>query len=240
MGKNCFRLIFIIHTFLFVSSSFAAVLHWSPVESTSECIIAGYKVHYGTASGQYTQEINVGNVTAYDLDLLALVPTQTYFFAVNAYSTTNQEGPLSAPVSYQDNLPNIVAYPSLDHAGNTIDVTFNESNMQGADIKGNYEFSPTLIFDTPAIARTDKTYRLFMNYIPEYAIITMMLSNITDSTGNALMSNSIVLNDDDNDSMADDWEAHYGISTAFLDADDDGLDNREEYILGSSPIDDDS
>ncbi len=240
MGKNCFRLIFIIHTFLFVSSSFAAVLHWSPVESTSECIIAGYKVHYGTASGQYTQEIDVGNVTAYDLDLLALVPTQTYFFAVNAYSTTNQEGPLSAPVSYQDNLPNIVAYPSLDHAGNTIDVTFNESNMQGADIKGNYEFSPTLIFDTPAIARTDKTYRLFMNYIPEYVIITMTVSNITDSTGNALMSNSIVLNDDDNDSMADDWEAHYGISTAFLDADDDGLDNREEYILGSSPIDDDS
>jgi len=100
MGKNCFRLIFIIHTFLFVSSSFAAVLHWSPVESTSECIIAGYKVHYGTASGQYTQEIDVGNVTAYDLDLLALVPTQTYFFAVNAYSTTNQEGPLSASVSY--------------------------------------------------------------------------------------------------------------------------------------------
>jgi len=229
----------LLEFFLFISLSSAAVLHWSPVASTDDCTIAGYKVNYGTTSGVYTQVIDVGDVTLYDLDLLALVPTQTYYFAVNAYSTTDQEGPLSSPVTYRDS-PSITGYPVIDHAGSTIDVAFNENNMIGADVKANYTFSPTLVFDTPAIARTDKTYRLYMNYIPQYTIITLTLSNITDNRGNALISNSIVLNDDDTDSMADDWESHYGISSAFLDADNDGLENRLEYTLGTSPIDDDS
>ena len=244
MKKNWIKLFFficmlIMHVPLSISSSFAAVLHWSPVASTADCVIEGYKVHYGPASGQYTQVVDVGNVTFYNLDLLDLVPTQTYYLAVNAYSTTNQEGALSAPVSYLDS-PNIVAYPSLDHANNTIDVTFNESNMLGADIKDNYEFSPTILFNAAGIVRTDKTYRLFMNYIPEYTIITMTVSNITDNKSNALISGSITLNDDDNDSMADDWEAYFGISTAFLDPDSDGLENRVEYSLGTNPIYDDS
>ncbi len=238
MGKNYFGFIFLIYIF-FVSSSFAAVLRWSPVESTENCVIAGYKVHYGT-TGNYTQVVDVGDATAYDLDLLGLVPAQTYFFAVNAYSTTNQDGPLSSPLSYRDS-PNIVAYPSIDHGNNTIDVTFNESNMLGADSKDNYEFSPTILFDAAhKIARTDRTYRLFMRYIPEYTIFTMMVSDITDNKDHGLISGSIVLNDDDNDSMADDWEAFYGITSAFLDSDSDGLYNQLEYTTGTSPVDNDS
>ena len=72
MNKNCFGLFFVICSFLFVSSSFAAVLHWSPVASTADCVIAGYKVQYGTVSGQYPQVVDAGNVTFYDLDLFFL------------------------------------------------------------------------------------------------------------------------------------------------------------------------
>ena len=122
MNKNWFRVVVVIYFCLSVPSSFAAMLHLSPVESTENCVIAGYKVHYGTTSGNYTQVLDVGDATSYDLDLLGLVPTQTYFFSVNAYSTANQDGPLSSPVSYTDS-PNIVAYPSIDHGNNTIDVT---------------------------------------------------------------------------------------------------------------------
>jgi hypothetical protein len=79
-----------------------------------------------------------------------------------------------------------------------------------------------------------------MQYIPEYTILTMAVSDITDNKGNALISDSIVLNDDDNDSMADDWESQYGISSAFLDSDSDGLYNLLEYTTGTSPVDADS
>ncbi len=243
MGRTFFGLFSLISSFLFVSPSFAAVLHWSPVESTADCIIAGYKVHYGNTYGMYSSVIDVGELTFCDLDSLSLVPSRTYYFAVNAYSTTHHEGPLSSPVSYTTPLdqPIIVEYPVIDHANNTIDVSFNESDMQGAGIKENYEFSPTIPFNfAHQIIRTDKTYRLFMTYIPEHTIITMTLTNVLNDNGLALVSDSIVINDDDKDNMADDWETHYGISTALLDKDSDGLNNRLEYTAGTSPIDADS
>lgn len=246
MGKNSFRLIVLIsmvliHALLFASSSLAAVLRWSPVESTVNCVIAGYKVHYGTISGQYDHVVDVDDDTFCDLELLDLNPRLTYFFAVNAYSTENLEGPLSAPISYTDKPPNMVGYPLINHSNGTIDVAFNESNMQGAEIKDNYEFSPTIFFnEAKEIVRTNKTYRLFFNFIPEHTFITMTISNVTDKKGFELVSDSIVLNDDDKDGMADDWEAKYGIGAALLDPDSDGLDNILEYTSGTSPIDSDS
>ncbi len=107
MIKISFKHIFvisllIIFSFLFISSSFAAVLRWDPVESTDDCVVAGYRVHYGNALWQYSDEVDVGNITSIDLDALDLVG-QIYFFAVNAYSTTGQEGSLSTPIYYYVN-----------------------------------------------------------------------------------------------------------------------------------------
>ena len=46
--------------------------------------IAGYKLSYGTSSGNYTTTVDVGNVTSYSLPL---VTGQTYYFVVQAYNT---------------------------------------------------------------------------------------------------------------------------------------------------------
>jgi chitinase len=243
-------MIFIIFSFIFTSSSFAAVLHWSPVDSTEEYVISGYKVHYGTSSGEYTNIVDIDGQdnTSCDLDTLNLVPAQTYYFAVSAYSTAGLEGSLSLPISYSTPAegPYIVQYPSIDYVNNIIDVTFSENNMQGTNVKNNYDFRPTIFFNEaydivlPDEINQPGTYRLLMDYIPERTIITMTVNNVTDDKGNALVSSTIVLNDNDNDSMADDWETYYGISTAFLDPDADGLENRSEFEWGTSPVDDDS
>jgi hypothetical protein len=200
-------------------------------------------VHYGTIDGEYTQVVNIYNVTSCNLDLLTLVPTQTYFFAVSAYSTTSREGPLSASVFYIDS-PHIVEYPSIDYANKTIDVTFSENNMQGADVKSNYTFSPAIIFEEALdIVRPDeinrpRTYRFFMNDIPEDTIITLALSNVTDNKGLALISDSIVLNDDDEDGMADDWEIQNGLNPLLDDGTGDiagdGISNLDEYNEGTA------
>lgn len=58
--------------------------------------LAGYKVHYGTASGAYTQTTDVGKVTTYKVSNL---PNATYFFAVSAYNTAMAESGYSSEVS---------------------------------------------------------------------------------------------------------------------------------------------
>ena len=60
--------------------------------------LAGYNVHYGNASQQYTTTIKVTNpgLTTYVVDNL---PAGTYYFAVTAYDSSGTESPLSSEVS---------------------------------------------------------------------------------------------------------------------------------------------
>ena len=61
-----------------------------------EVNIAGYKLHYGTASGSYDQVVDVGNVIT--LTISNLSHSTTYFFTLSAYNTAGLEGALSAEV----------------------------------------------------------------------------------------------------------------------------------------------
>jgi hypothetical protein len=69
-------------------------LKWDPDPASN---LAGYRLYYGTSSGVYTQEINVGNTTA---TLVSnLTEGRTYFFAVTAYNSAAESLP-SNEVSY--------------------------------------------------------------------------------------------------------------------------------------------
>ncbi len=63
-------------------SSAAVKLSWLANKETN---IAGYKVSYGNVSGNYTNVIDVGNIT--DYDARSLINDAAYFFAVQAYNT---------------------------------------------------------------------------------------------------------------------------------------------------------
>ncbi len=69
-------------------------LTWS---ANTETDLAGYRVYVGTQSGVYGPPISVGNVTAYQLNNLAM--NTTYFVSVTAVDTANNESPHSAEVS---------------------------------------------------------------------------------------------------------------------------------------------
>ncbi|MGD0816760.1 MAG: fibronectin type III domain-containing protein, partial [Verrucomicrobiota bacterium] len=58
----------------------------------------GYLIHYGTASGQYSSSVNVGNVTSSTVQ--GLTGGTPYFFAVSCYNPYGLESPLSSEVSY--------------------------------------------------------------------------------------------------------------------------------------------
>jgi hypothetical protein len=83
------------------SDSFAqntqnVTLGWNPSSSTN---VAGYRVYYGTTSGNYTSSTNVGNQLASGIS--GLQSALTYFFVVTAYDISNRESLPSNEVSYQ-------------------------------------------------------------------------------------------------------------------------------------------
>jgi len=77
-------------------------LAWAaPTQNTDGSVLtnlAGYKIHYGTQSGHYTQTLTLSNagLTRYVLDNLA---SGTYFFAITAVTSTGAESDLSGEVS---------------------------------------------------------------------------------------------------------------------------------------------
>ncbi len=104
---------------LFASRARAAqvTLAWDP---NSETDLAGYKMHYGTASGTYASTIDVGNTTTCTVP--DLTTGTTYFFAVTAYTTSNTESGYSNEVAYRvpdDSTPPPVTLSSIAISGPT-------------------------------------------------------------------------------------------------------------------------
>lgn len=50
--------------------------------------IAGYKIYYGTSQGNYTESIDVGNVTTYTFQDM---PSGTWYFVITAYDASGNE-----------------------------------------------------------------------------------------------------------------------------------------------------
>lgn len=77
-------------------------LNWTPptqnVDGSPLTNLAGYDIHYGTASGQYTQSVSVSNPGIATYVVSDLTPG-TYYFSVAAVNSQGTESPMSAEVS---------------------------------------------------------------------------------------------------------------------------------------------
>src|SRR5215470_4257913 len=59
---------------------------WDPV---TDADLAGYRVYYGTSPGNYTQSVDVGNITSTTIS--GLTDCTNYYFGVKAYDTAANE-----------------------------------------------------------------------------------------------------------------------------------------------------
>lgn len=86
-----------LHISAFTAQAAQASLSWAATttntDGTPATKLAGYKLHIGSASRSYTQEIDVGNSTSYSTS--NLVDGSTYYFAVTAYDTSGIESAYS-------------------------------------------------------------------------------------------------------------------------------------------------
>lgn len=71
-------------------------LEWSP---NSEADLAGYKLHYGESSGEYSKTIDVGNVTSFSMPYSKFEDERTYYFVATAYDLSGNESDYSEEVS---------------------------------------------------------------------------------------------------------------------------------------------
>jgi hypothetical protein len=68
-------------------------------DANTESYLAGYKIHYGPSSGQYTNAVDVGNVTQFEIPT-ELPRNQNYYFAATAYDTEGLESGYSNEAVY--------------------------------------------------------------------------------------------------------------------------------------------
>lgn len=96
-GALSFALLF--NTLPAVTAAAAAgqivTVEWTPSPAYG---VTGYNVFYGGASGDYTNMINVGNVT--NASISGLAAGMTFYFAATAYDELGYESPYSSEVSY--------------------------------------------------------------------------------------------------------------------------------------------
>lgn len=105
MRIQLFNRLFLAVFVLFSSGATAwaasGTFSWLP---NSETNLAGYKIHYGTASKTYTVAVNVGKPELVNGRVAATVTGlndgTTYYFAATAYDSTGTESGYSEEVVY--------------------------------------------------------------------------------------------------------------------------------------------
>lgn len=88
-------LVLFIFFSILINNADAVTLVWDPNQEED---LAGYKIHYGLATGDYSHTINVGNVTEYEL--LGLVDGTIYYLAATAYNFDLNESAYSDKLFY--------------------------------------------------------------------------------------------------------------------------------------------
>ena len=127
--------------------------------ANTEKNLAGYKIHYGMASGIYSVHIDVQNVTTYTLT--GLTAGQTYYFATSAYDISGKESGYSSEVSYTVPAPNAAPSAPATPTGSSsamVDtlVTFSTSatDVNGDSLQYRYDWGDGVISDWGAASQS--------------------------------------------------------------------------------------
>lgn len=103
--KRCLNSVYLlVSIFLMIVGGFsvslsagdAVTVRW---KANSDKDVAGYKVHYGFKSRDYTHSIDVGPATSFTLT--RLIPDTTYYFAASSYDSEGMESNYSAEITYK-------------------------------------------------------------------------------------------------------------------------------------------
>jgi len=149
------------------------VLVWN---QNTESDVAGYRVHYGTASAPFSSIVTVTHPTA---TISNLTNGYTYTFAVTAYNTAGAESPYSSPVSYTIGSGQIIPTAILANISTRADVqTGDDVTIGGFIIDGVIPKKVALRALGPSLSAAGVTNALKDPYL-----------QLVDSSGSIVASN---------------------------------------------------
>ena len=219
----------------------AVEVSWS---GNSETDLAGYKIYYGIQSGTYTSTINAGKVTTATINNLET--GKTYYVAMSAYDTSDNESVKSAEVSISipdpDTTPPtgsiIINAGAATASSRTVTLSLSATDTEGT-IAGMKISSDGTTWSAEAPFASSQAWVL-----PVGDGAKTVYAVFKDSSGNwmtAPVSDTIQLVlDSDSDGMPDVWEIANGFNSnnaadAGYDSDGDGHNNLEEYVNNTNP-----
>src|ERR1041385_6764894 len=169
------------------ASASSVNLAWGAVSDPS---LAGYKVYYSTASGVYTNFIDVGNNTTATVP--NLLPDVTYYFVVTAYDTNNLESLPSNEVSYLvpsgNHFPTLNAIANVSINENSGLRTVNLSGITSGSVNENDTLTITASSSNPGLI-PDPT----VNYTSPNTTGSLSFTPVTDAFGTAVIT--VTVND---------------------------------------------
>jgi hypothetical protein len=175
---------------LFLSTTYVysaqVTLAWNP---NSESDLAGYKIHYGNSSGNYSSNVDVGNLTSYTIS--DLVDGNVYYFTATAYDFSGNESAYSEEAIY-DTTPPAISSVNIN-SPTQVNVVFSKpvEESSSTDVL-NYSIDNAITVFTASLGSDLKTVTLTTSELTDGVTYILTVNNIMDlaSTPNMIAPNT--------------------------------------------------
>jgi len=226
-------------------------------DANTESDLKGYTLYYGTASGNYTSIIDVGNNTEYTTP--DLQDGLTYYFAVTAYNDADHESGYSVELPYTVSSPNknpttptIPNSPSSGYVDTSYTFNTSASDPDGDPLEFQFDWGDGSNSSWGAAARSHA-----WSAAGTYCIKALVRDSHEALSGwsdchNITIANEVVV-DSDGDGVPDDQDDFPYDADEYLDTDGDGEGNNAdtdddndgmpddwELLYGLNPLIDDA
>jgi hypothetical protein len=124
-------------------STYSVTLAWNPSPSTD---VIGYHLYYGTASGIYTNDIVLGNVTS--VTVSGLSSGVIYYFAMTAIGPDGQESVPSNETSYRQEPPGGPQMQILGVSGGLFVLTVSGTSGHAYEIQATQDLVTWTVIGT--------------------------------------------------------------------------------------------
>jgi hypothetical protein len=146
-------------------------LAWDP---NPEANLKGYKVYYGSASGNYSFTVDVGNWTS--LTISGLEAGKSYYFAATAYGPAGEESGMSDELRYDTPRPDSHFLSPTNASNGAASYTINASAGPNGSISSSGNITVRRGSSKTFIIRPNRGYRVgrviidgvSMNYVTSH------------------------------------------------------------------------